>query len=65
MKTNEGYTAPAQILTPLLTVLFVGLKLTGYIAWPWLWVLAPVWMPLAAAVVFVVLMGFISAWWLR
>lgn len=31
----------------LLGVLFVGLKLTGYIQWPWLWVLAPFWIPLA------------------
>jgi len=29
--------------TGLLTVLFVGLKLTGYIAWPWIWVLSPIW----------------------
>ena len=27
----------------LLTVLFVGLKLTGQITWPWLWVLSPLW----------------------
>ena len=27
----------------LLTVLFVGLKLTGQITWPWLWVLSPIW----------------------
>jgi hypothetical protein len=27
----------------LLTVLFVGLKLTGYITWPWVWVLSPLW----------------------
>lgn len=27
----------------LLTILFIGLKLTGYIAWSWLWVLAPLW----------------------
>jgi hypothetical protein len=27
----------------LLGVLFVGLKLTGYIDWSWLWVLAPFW----------------------
>ncbi len=27
----------------LLTILFVGLKLTGYINWSWLWVLAPLW----------------------
>lgn len=31
----------------LLTVLFVGLKLTGYITWPWVWVLSPLWIPLA------------------
>ena len=30
-------------MTVLLTVLFVGLKLTGYIAWSWWWVLAPLW----------------------
>jgi len=30
----------------LLTVLFVGLKLTGYIAWSWWWVLSPLWLPL-------------------
>lgn len=28
---------------PLLFVLFVGLKLTGYIDWSWWWVTAPVW----------------------
>lgn len=27
----------------LLTVLFIGLKLTGYIAWSWWWVLSPLW----------------------
>jgi hypothetical protein len=26
-----------------LTVLFIGLKLTGFIAWSWLWVLSPLW----------------------
>jgi hypothetical protein len=25
----------------LLTLLFIGLKLTGFIAWPWFWVLSP------------------------
>ena len=32
-----------NLLIPLLTVLFVGLKLTGYIAWSWVWVLSPLW----------------------
>ena len=27
----------------LLTILFIGLKLTGYIAWSWWWVLSPIW----------------------
>lgn len=31
----------------LLTVLFVGLKLTGHIDWSWLWVLSPLLAPFA------------------
>ena len=40
----------------LLTVLFIGLKLTGFIAWSWWWVLSPLWIPLAlvAAVLLVI-----------
>lgn len=29
--------------TGLLTILFIGLKLTGYIDWSWWWVLSPLW----------------------
>ena len=29
--------------TGLLTILFIGLKLTGYIQWSWWWVLSPIW----------------------
>ena len=36
----------------LLAIVFITLKLTGYIAWSWWWVLAPLWAP--AAVVFVI-----------
>lgn len=45
-----------HIFLPLLAVLFIGLKLTGYIAWSWLWVLAPVWVPL------VVGLGLFALW---
>ena len=38
-----------QILPVLLCVLFVGLKLTGYIAWSWVWVTSPIWMSLILA----------------
>lgn len=27
----------------LLTLLFIGLKLTGVVHWSWLWVLSPIW----------------------
>lgn len=30
-----------------LTLLFIGLKLTGYIEWSWWWVLCPIWIPLS------------------
>ena len=33
----------------LLTLLFIGLKLTGHIAWSWIWVLAPLWIPISIA----------------
>ena len=33
----------------LLAVVFIVLKLSGVITWPWLWVLAPWWIPLTFA----------------
>lgn len=39
-----------------LAILFIGLKLTGYITWSWWWVLSPIWIPVV--VVLVVLVGF-------
>lgn len=29
--------------TGLLTLIFITLKLTGYITWSWVWVLSPIW----------------------
>ena len=29
--------------TGLLTIVFIVLKLTGYIDWSWWWVLSPIW----------------------
>ncbi len=42
----------------LLTVLFIGLKLGGIINWSWLWVLAPMWMPLILGIVIILLLYF-------
>ena len=38
----------------LLTILFIGLKLTGYIAWSWIWVLSPIWIPLVLVIAIVI-----------
>ena len=35
----------------LLTLLFIGLKLTGYITWNWFWVLSPILIPLIILVI--------------
>jgi hypothetical protein len=34
----------------LLAVLFIGLKLTGYIDWSWWWVLSPIWISIVLAI---------------
>lgn len=31
----------------MLTILFIGLKLTECVTWGWLWVLSPLWIPVA------------------
>lgn len=49
----------------LLTILFIALKLTGYIQWSWWWVLAPLWgsIVFALAVMLVILMvGVLFDW---
>lgn len=40
----------------LLTILFIGLKLTDYIDWSWLWVLAPLWIPITLILLIVLAM---------
>lgn len=45
----------------LLFLLFLGLKLGGVIAWPWVWVFAPIWIP-ALIVLVVILVALIAAW---
>ena len=47
-------------LTNLLTVLFVGLKLTGHIDWSWVWVLSPLWISAIISLVFIVIVGVIA-----
>jgi len=41
----------------MLTILFIGLKLAKIITWPWVWVLSPMWLSLAAGVAILVIVG--------
>jgi len=41
MSDSSGGDFPS--LWTLLFVLFVGLKLTGHIAWSWWWITSPLW----------------------
>lgn len=45
MKENKT-TFGGISFTGLLTILFIGLKLTGFINWSWVWVLSPIWIQL-------------------
>ena len=45
----------------LLAIVFIALKLTGYIAWSWWWVLSPLWLPLAVALGIFALIFIIAA----
>lgn len=42
----------------LLTILFIGLKLTGQIDWDWIWVIAPLFLPLFILVAFILVIFF-------
>jgi hypothetical protein len=37
----------------LLTIVFITLKLTGFISWAWVWVLAPLWIGVAIWIVII------------
>lgn len=41
------------LLSTLLTVAFIVLKLCHVIEWSWLWVLAPLWIPIVLALAIV------------
>lgn len=43
----------------LLTIVFITLKLTGYISWSWVWVLCLLWLPIAIGVLLIIAL---TAW---
>lgn len=45
--SDKNYSSGGTGLVGVLTVIFVVLKMLGLISWSWLWVLSPIWIPLA------------------
>lgn len=43
------------IVLVLLSILLIGLKLTGVISWHWLWVLAPIWISFLVMMIIVII----------
>ena len=47
----------------MLAILFIGLKITNYITWSWLWVLSPLWMPLLFVILILIVIGVLCLLW--
>lgn len=61
MSTNTSSSNGGIGFAGFLALLFIGLKLTGYIDWSWWWVLAPIWGVFALiAVIFLVAISMIG-----
>lgn len=53
MATSSSSSSSGIGFGGLLTILFIGLKLTGYINWSWWWVLSPLWIGLLLFVIII------------
>ena len=61
--SNNTSSSSSGIFPSLLTVLFIGLKLTGHITWSWWWVLSPLWISalVGLTILAIVLFSFVIA----
>jgi len=57
MSSNTSGSSSGIGFSGLLTVLFIGLKLTGFINWPWVWVLSPIWINFLIVLAFFFVVG--------
>ncbi len=51
MSSNNNSSSAGIGFWGLLTIAFIVLRLTKTIAWSWWWVLAPIWIPAAIAII--------------
>lgn len=63
MSRNDSTRSGGISFFGALALLFIALKLMGYISWSWFWVLSPLWGGLAlflAVLVVVILLGIVN-----
>jgi hypothetical protein len=58
---GRGNHAATGTFCSLLTVLFIGLKLTHIIAWHWYWVVSPMWIPCVIYLLLAFIAGVLEA----
>ncbi len=56
--SNESNHSSGIGFVGLLTIAFIVLKLTDYIAWSWWWVLSPIWISAIGVIVLVTIMAY-------
>ena len=61
MTTSNQSSSGGIGFTGALQLLFIGLKLAGFIQWSWWWVMAPTWIPLLIIVALLCVLVLISA----
>ena len=59
MSDNKTTSSSGIGFLGLLAILFIALKLTGYITWSWLWVLAPIWITFIFVVFVIIIAGIV------
>lgn len=59
MSTKSTAASSGFPFLSILTLIFITLKLTGYINWSWWWVLAPMWIPLAIFIAVMTVAGIV------
>lgn len=75
MSDNNSRSSGGIGFAGLLTILFIGLKLTGHITWSWVWVLSPLWISFALVIGIITIpltiigiirvLSMIGDWWHR
>ena len=62
MASNTSSSSGGVGFTSLLTILFIGLKLGGVIAWSWFWVLSPLWITFLLVMIIIAIVVAAKVW---